>query len=303
MVVNADWIAVDWGTSSLRVWAMSEAGEALAEIRSDQGMGRLERNEFEPTLMTLIADWLDTRATPIRIVVCGMAGAAQGWADAGYAAVPCKPETAATTPVATASPRIDVRILGGVSQLNPADVMRGEETQIAGFHALHPNFDGVICLPGSHTKWAHVSAGEIVSFQTFMTGEMFAALSGHTVLRHSIDSEQWDDAAFAEALSDTLSRPEKLASKLFGIRARGLVDTQSTAEATARLSGYLIGAEIAAAKPYWLGQNVALVGDARLCDRYATALDAQGITAQRADVTQLTLAGLTAAYRNSKASS
>ena len=55
--------------------------------------------------------------------------------------------------------------------------MRGEETQIAGFLALNPKFDGVICLPGTHTKWVHISAGEIVSFRTFMTGEMFALLS------------------------------------------------------------------------------------------------------------------------------
>ena len=54
--------------------------------------------------------------------------------------------------------------------------MRGEETQIAGFLSEFPGFDGVVCLPGTHTKWVHLSAGEIVSFRTFMTGELFGLL-------------------------------------------------------------------------------------------------------------------------------
>lgn len=307
MTKSVDWIAVDWGTSTLRIWAMSDDDRVLGEARSDQGVGCLEHSQFESTLLSLIAEALgealSERTTPLPVVICGMAGAAQGWSDAGYTPVPCKPEETDMTPVATTSPLIDVHILKGVSQSSPPDVMRGEETQIAGFHALNPRFDGVICLPGTHTKWVHVSAGEIVSFQTFMTGDIFAALSNHSVLRHTVDQETWDNEAFEAALSETLSRPEKLAAKLFGIRAGGLLDAQSTAEATARLSGYLIGAEIAAAKPYWLGQAVALVGNATLCDRYAAALQAQGVAAQRADADEVTIAGLVAAYRKKETSS
>jgi hypothetical protein len=73
--------------------------------------------------------------------------------------------------------------------------MRGEETQIAGFLAQNPGFDGVLCLPGTHTKWVHISAGEVVSFRSFMTGELFATVGPHSVLRHSV-GEGWDDAAF-----------------------------------------------------------------------------------------------------------
>ena len=64
--------------------------------------------------------------------------------------------------------------------------MRGEETQVAGFLALNEGWDGTLCLPGSHTKWVAVSAGEVTGFRTFMTGELFAAATGHTVLRHSV---------------------------------------------------------------------------------------------------------------------
>ena len=178
---------------------------------------------------------------------------------------------------------------------SPADVMRGEETQIAGFLARNPGFDGVICLPGTHTKWAHVSAGEIVSFRTAMTGEMFALLSAHSVLRHSM-GQGWDAEAFATGVDQTLSRPESLAASLFSLRAEGLLADLPGDAARARLSGLLIGAELAAMRPYWLGQAVALVGAEALSAAYATALKAQGVPTQMADAEDMTLAGLTAAY-------
>jgi len=84
-----------------------------------------------------------------------------------------------------------MHILPGLKQDKNPDVMRGEETQIAGFLAGNPDFDGVLCLPGTHTKWVHISAKEIVSFQTVMTGELFALLSQNSVAhRTSMRSTQ-----------------------------------------------------------------------------------------------------------------
>ncbi|MEM9551586.1 MAG: 2-dehydro-3-deoxygalactonokinase, partial [Pseudomonadota bacterium] len=179
----------------------------------------------------------------------------------------------------------------------PADVMRGEETQIAGFIALNPGWDGVICLPGTHTKWAEISAGEVVSFQTFMTGEMFALLGQESVLRHSVGSDGWDAVAFVEAIADAIARPERLAAQLFSVRARDLLEGTAPAVARSRLSGMLIGAELAAARPYWLGQQIAVIGAAASAKPYADALVAQGAPATIADASRMTLAGLTAAHR------
>jgi 2-dehydro-3-deoxygalactonokinase len=270
----------------------------LDSATSDAGMGTLDPSGFEPALLALVGRWLGSGVTPV--LCCGMVGARQGWAEAGYRAVPCTPLAGPFTRVATADGRIDVQIVPGLSQARPADVMRGEETQIAGFLALDPRFDGVICLPGSHTKWAHVSAGEVVSFQTAMSGEIFSALGRHTVLRHSLAADGWDDAAFDSALSDTLSRPETLATRLFTLRAEGLLAGLAPQAARARLSGLLIGAELAATRPYWLGQPVALIGAQTLCAHYARALRAQGIDALRSDATAATLAGLSAAHTLSR---
>ncbi|WP_270731008.1 2-dehydro-3-deoxygalactonokinase [Shimia sp. Alg240-R146] len=291
MAVTAEWIAVDWGTSNLRAYAMS--GDAvLAEAQSDHGMARLEKSEFGPALMTLIADWLGAGVTDV--VACGMVGARQGWVEAPYAAVPSAPLAGHAVQVPGTDARVQVFVVPGLKQEKPADVMRGEETQVAGFLARTPNWDGVICLPGTHTKWAHISANEVVSFRTFMTGEMFALLSKSSVLQHSV-GDGWDEAAFGDGLSQTLSRPESLAGELFGIRASDLLNATPAAAARARLSGLLLGAELAASKPYWLGQNIAVIGDAALSEVYAKALKTQGGVATIADCQEMTIAGLSAA--------
>lgn len=284
------WIAVDWGTSNLRAWAMSGDGKVLAEASSDEGMSKLPREGFEPALVRLIAPWL--AGTP-PVVACGMVGSRQGWCEAPYRTVPCTPlDRTAQVQAPTTDPRLKVSIAPGLKQTSPADVMRGEETQIAGALRLMPGYDGVLCLPGTHSKWVHISAGEVVSFQTFMTGEMFALLSEASVLRHGMQGGGWDDAAFDTAVSDALSKPEKLGARLFSLRAEGLIAGLSPQAARARLSGLLIGTELAAAKPYWLGQRVTLIGAEKLSAAYARALQAQGVEAQRLNATDCTLAGL-----------
>jgi 2-dehydro-3-deoxygalactonokinase len=292
--ITPAWIAVDWGTSNLRAWAMAADGRVLAEARWDEGMGRLARAGFEPALLRLVGPWLDGHPP---VIACGMVGSRQGWREVPYRPVPCTPlDPAAQAGAPAADPRLSVSIAPGLMQTSPADVMRGEETQIAGALRLLPGYDGVLCLPGTHSKWARVSAGEVVSFQTFMTGELFALLSGASVLRHAMQGGGWDDAAFDLAVPDALSRPERLGARLFALRAEGLIAGLSPEAARARLSGLLIGTELAAARHYWLGQRVTLIGAETLSAVYARALQAQGVAARRLDVTDCTLAGLASLF-------
>lgn len=290
------WIAVDWGTSNLRIWVMGGDNTLLAERSSDQGMGGLDPAGFEPVLLAMIDEFLTaSRVTPV--ICCGMVGARQGWAEADYLATPCTPpNSAGALRVSAQDPRIDVMILPGVKQISPADVMRGEETQISGFLREQPKFDGVLVMPGTHSKWAHISAEEIVSFQTFMTGELYALLARQSVLRHSVAVTGWDDAAFEDGLSAAISRPESVAAKLFGLRAASLLSDQSPDSARAQLSGLLIGLELAATRPYWLGQNLAIIGAPEIGAVYAKALALQGLQAKVYDAQPMTRSGLIAAY-------
>lgn len=291
----AEWIAVDWGTSNFRAWIFDANNELIELVTTDKGMGSLEPDAFESTLLEAVEGFLGDGQTPV--ICCGMVGAKQGWQEAPYATVPCEPAQAdATLTVDAQDPRIQPYILPGLKQDNPADVMRGEETQIAGFLALNPKFDGVLCLPGTHTKWAHISAGEVVSFRTFMTGELFALLSNQSVLRHSVQDKGWEDIEFENALSDAMSHPQLVASKMFGLRAEGLLRGLSSAFAKSRLSGMLIGLELAGSKPYWLGQNVVIIGHPELGSLYAAALRNQDVPSEIKSGDAMTLEGLKAAY-------
>lgn len=289
---SPDWIAVDWGTSSLRVWAL-RGGVVVAQAQSDDGMGGLAPDQFAPAFAKLIADWDITPSTPV--IACGMVGSRQGWVEAPYRTVPCTPlgHRFASPP----DDAIHLHVIAGLRQNAPADVMRGEETQIAGFLALNKDWDGVICLPGTHTKWVEVSAGEVISFQTFMSGELFALLSGQSVLRHSVATTDWDADAFTDAVEDAIAKPERLAARLFSIRASDLLNGTPYSAARATLSGQLIGAELAAARPYWLGRQIAVVGSDTQAGLYRDALAAQGVPVLLGDAQAMTLAGLTAAYR------
>jgi 2-dehydro-3-deoxygalactonokinase len=173
--------------------------------------------------------------------------------------------------------------------------MRGEETQLAGLLASAPGFEGVACLPGTHTKWVHLSAGEVVSFASYMTGELFALLATQSVLRKTVGQDGWSEPDFLEGVADGMARPERTAARLFGLRAEALLHGLAPERARARLSGLLIGAELAGSRPYWLGREVVLIGADRLSEAYRAALASAGLAAQVLDATAMTRGGLSAA--------
>ena len=287
-------IAADWGTSNLRIWGIDHRGHVINTINNGKGMASLIPSEFEPYLISLIESWLPKEGNAkCPIIICGMAGAKNGWKEAAYLKAPCPPiNKKKIIQVETDDQRISVSIVPGIMQTSPPDVMRGEETQIAGYLSKNPDFDGIICLPGTHTKWAHISANEIVSFKTFMTGEIFLSLSERSILKSSVQSNDFDSTSFLEAFEDTYSNPALLSSKLFGLRAADLLENTSTKFLKSKLSGYLIGCELAGAKSYWLGQNIIMIGNNDLCILYQKALKKLGINTTIESTQNVTLNGL-----------
>lgn len=286
---QADWIAVDCGADRVHLWAMlGERALAAAELAPGAAF---EVAGFESLLPDSFRACLPDG--PIDLVVCGWqpeAGASLTWRP-----VPAAPLPEALHRAEQGDAGLRLHLVPGLSQDSPCAAICGAETRIAGFLSRHANWDGVICLPGAHTTWAHVSADEVVSFQSFMTGEMLALLSEHSVL-HAAIGEGWDDAAFDTALSDAMARPEALAARLSAIHAAHLLKGREDPSARARLSGLLIGAELAAARPYWLGQQVAVIGGGATAALYERALGLQGVPVIRADASEMTLAGLMAAH-------
>ena len=82
-----DWVAVDWGTTHVRLWCLAADGTILTRRTSDQGMGQITAEAYESVLLQLLADHLPADAA-LDVVVCGMAGSRQGWIEAPYVATP-----------------------------------------------------------------------------------------------------------------------------------------------------------------------------------------------------------------------
>lgn len=293
-----DWIGVDWGTTNLRAWAM-RGSEVVATAAAPIGMASLTRDGFEPALLSVIERWLAaSRTTPLPVIACGMVGARQGWQEAPYVTVPSPPLVRdAMIPVTCKDTRITVTIIHGLSQAHPADVMRGEETQIAGLLAMDPDFEGLACLPGTHTKWAFIRDGRIERFRTFMTGELFDTLARNSVLRHAVsDAGGFDGEAFDAAALKAASDPAALSADLFSIRAASLLEGTAPHVARAHLSGLLVGLEVAALGDEVSTARPAIVGSHTLSSLYERAIRLNGGDAQRLDGDGLARAGLQMAH-------
>ncbi|MGJ8526946.1 2-dehydro-3-deoxygalactonokinase [Maritalea sp.] len=288
-----EWIALDWGTTHFRAWAMGPGGQILDHVKSDQGMGSLKQDQFEPVFIQQIEPWLAGRTNPLIAFACGMVGAKQGWIEAAYLSTPCTPpRNQQLVEAPTADPRVQVLIVPGLSQDKPADVMRGEETQIAGFLASMPTFSGVVCLPGTHSKWATVENGTVKHFTTFMTGELFGLLSKNSVLRHSVGGRGWDSSAFIGGVKLSMETPEQMGQELFAIRPQSMLHDLPANEARARLSGLLIGMELRATEHLWSSNDVCIIGDPKLAEHYNRALGFYNCQPTIADGDMMTLGGL-----------
>lgn len=294
-------IAVDWGSTSFRAWSISAGGQVLAESRSAEGMLHCacSATGFAPVLRAHLARLAAPADSPV--LICGMAGARQGWIEAPYATLPAPVAALAGAAVRVPAEQTegrDVRILPGLAQQTESDVMRGEETQLLGLALA--GHQGLACMPGTHCKWALLQNGQVAGFRSYLTGELFDLLSRHSILRHAMPESLHiapDDPAFLAALDLALADPAALFGALFGIRAAELLGTRSKAESAARLSGLLIGAEVGCQLRAAEGQAVVLVGQAGLGALYAAALHRAGLSFTPADAEEATRAGLIAAAR------
>lgn len=274
------WIAAQLSDDWLRVWIHGRQEMMSLSAPSNSEIA------IEDQLLNLIGPELI--ADEVTLVVCaGVPGAAR-------AEVPAAPQRARL--LTTQDPRIAVFAIPRLTQADPADLMQGEEATVAGFMGEYPEWDGVLCIAGACTRWVHISAGEVVSFRSFLTGEMFALLCDQSSLRDATIAGGWDPDTFDASVADAMSRPERLTASLADVRAEAFLSGIDAGSARARVLGWLIGAELAAARPYWLGQNVALIGDGEGVAHYTEALKAQGAMMQVHGADKLALRGLQEAY-------
>jgi 2-dehydro-3-deoxygalactonokinase len=277
-------IAIDWGTTSARAYRLDGRGKVLAERAAPLGVLAIRDGAFAAALGTLQGDW---SALPVPRIACGMIGSRQGWIEAPYVPCPVALDTLALALVAT--PGDELVVVPGVTCRDAAgvpDVMRGEETQLAG--AMKPGDDrAIVVLPGTHSKWARVEGNRLVGFSTFMTGELYAVLLAHSILgRLAVAAADAPPGpAFATGVARGLAAGA-VAHDLFGARTLVLAGDLAPEAVPDWLSGLLIGREIRAAR-LWAHHGghdaavVRLIGADALVDRYALAFAQADIAVER----------------------
>ena len=295
---QAEYVAVDWGTSSFRLWVIDRAGSVLAERRSGEGMMAAAKPGFAAVLQS----HLDAvgAANDLPVVICGMAGARQGWVEAGYIDTPADLASILERAVPVSGQSRDIRILPGIAQRDPKtpDVMRGEETQLLGALGADATGEAVVCIPGTHSKWVRVSGGAVERFATFMTGELFSVISRETILSHAVAGadEAVDTKAFGSAVVAAFEAPALAANLLFQVRSNQLLFGGSAAAARERISGTLIGIELAAGLAGdQAGRSVTLIASGRLQVLYRLAFDTLSVAVQSIDAEEAVRRGLSVA--------
>ncbi|MCP1121055.1 2-dehydro-3-deoxygalactonokinase [Robbsia andropogonis] len=302
-LAQAALLALDWGTSSLRAYVLDCAGQVLAWRQEPWGLmqvgevsGKQGVAGYEALFERIIGDWPGL-AADIPVITCGMVGSAQGWQEVPYLPVPSAAADLARqlAPIRHGNGRTIWAVPGWREAGLLPNVMRGEETQILGallqWHALQGDAesglpqvgpdaaDVLLCLPGSHSKWARMQGDRIRHFDTFMTGEAFSAFSRHTILARTMTvGAAADAAAFERGLHTALAEDGKgVLANVFSCRTLGLSGELDAAQQADYLSGLLIGEEIASMRASF-DCGIALVGDAALCRRYATAIRFAGVS-------------------------
>lgn len=279
-------IAVDWGTSNRRAYAMGPSGMTAM---FEDGVGVLE---VAPGGFGAEIDAIRARLGDHPMLLAGMIGSNRGWMEAPYVPAPAGFDSLSRA-ILWAQPA-RVGIVPGVVDARPGrpDVMRGEEVQALGAVAagLVPA-DCLICHPGTHAKWIRMGAQGIEGFTTRMTGELFALLKDHSILAPALAGAVSPGPGFARGVADALAGVDLLAG-LFGIRARTVLGHGNDEAGTA--SGLLIGSDVKAGLADAAGRPIALVGRPELCHLYRAALLQAGHEAISVDGSEAFLAGIRA---------
>nr|WP_294528402.1 2-dehydro-3-deoxygalactonokinase [uncultured Rhodopila sp.] len=275
-------IGVDWGTTSFRAFRVGRDGSIRDRRGSARGIMNVPDGRFGDTLRDEIGPWLALGED--RVLLSGMIGSRQGWKEAPYLPCPAGPAELAAALVDIGFDWAKVKLvpgLCGTDESGVAEVMRGEEAQVMGVPALLRD-GGIACLPGTHSKWVRVEGGRITGFTTHMTGEIFAALRGHTILGRMMRDGPAGGAPFEAGIARSADAGGLL-HHLFGVRALTLADRLQETESPAYLSGILIGHEVRAAMARSPGAIVQVIGAPDLTALYARAIAGCGGYAERHD--------------------
>ena len=279
-------VTIDWGTTNRRIFLLDGDGGLIRREADARGVTTISPGGFPAEMADLRARFGD-----VPFLLAGMIGSNRGWVEAPY--LPC-PATldALRESLLWVEPGRTAIVPGVCVDAARADVMRGEEVQLLGAVAVGLAApDALLCLPGTHAKWARVRSGVLADFRTVMTGEMFALMRSHSLLAPQLSCDVADGHAFRDGVARGLE-DGALLSDLFGTRARILLGRLRPEDAASYVSGLLLGADLRIGLEGAPDGPIGLIGDPALTRLYAAALDECGRLHQEVDGERAFLAGM-----------
>ena len=195
----ANFISVDGGTTNTRVSLVVDGNiSETHKLSVGAGAAREDKNVLKTVIRDAILRILEKNALRADDVECilasGMITSEFGLYDLPHAIAPVGLSELhaymekVTLPEVSPIPFVFLRgVKCAGDTFAHTDMMRGEETELMGI--LDPAYgECVYVLPGSHSKVIKTDGeGRIETFSTLLTGEMFYALSRHTILGDAVD--------------------------------------------------------------------------------------------------------------------
>lgn len=172
-----------------------------------------------------------------------------------------------------------------LDHLPHADLMRGEEAEIAGLRELLDVQGAATFLHfGSHHKAIATDAeGAILHSRTAITGELFAAIAGHTILKSSVATLYGLEADLEHARAGLRhARTHGLARTLFLVRV-GEQAGRSKAWMTSYLLGALASEDLSLLEHVAPNDPVVLYGGGAFGPILMDHLEREGLTVTRVD--------------------
>ncbi|EKT56038.1 2-dehydro-3-deoxygalactonokinase [Providencia burhodogranariea] len=238
-------IAIDWGSTNFRAYRVEE-GQNTDVITLPIGITQLKHPNFDQLLSDALSPWHTwIEIFQVPIILAGMIGSDRGWVDSGYQMLP-QPISAIKRGCiqikSSLSTPIYVHSGLAINTLNFTNVMRGEEVQLLG--AISLTNDDCYVFPGTHSKWIEPIDGQITSFNTIMTGELYYILMQHSLLGQSVPKAVLPEG-FALGLKEGTLAGSDIISKLFIARSARVLHQMPAEMVAGWLSGLLIGHEVA----------------------------------------------------------
>ncbi len=303
MNTTTHFLSCDWGTTAFRLRLVAAAGfEIVAESGSKQGIAAVHKEWgssgksegkrtafYQAIILEHISKVAAEHSALLKgapLIISGMASSSIGMTELPYKKLPFRldgSDLATRLLPATQSFPYPTLVISGVAAED--DVMRGEETQmVGGVQPLNGAEVQLMIHPGTHCKHILARGGEVVSFKTYMTGELFSLLSTQSILAASVvkgGSFSMHRGHFESGLTDAAGR--QLLHTLFRVRTGDLFKRRTREEAFYYLSGLLIGSELSDFPGDFAG-HIILAGEETLVAQYRAALELLGIAARAASV-------------------